>query len=128
MTAPTNPHALRLLESRGLDSSPSNTAWAARRVLAVGRLAELGAHRVSGLLRVRTVETGDADAMAPGSMFAEVWLDARDIGEWRARAGQLLELERAAASQGLRLTLAVYRSSRFDRLRERLAWALRKRS
>ncbi len=121
MTAPTDSHALRLLTARKLDPSPSNLAYARRRVLAAGRLAALGAHMVPGVLRVSSVEHGEADAMSPGSMMAEVWLDA-PRHEWQRRAADLLQLQDIAAGQGLRLTLAVYRATRWDRWRERLAW------
>lgn len=117
-------HALRLLEARKLDPSPANISWASRRVRAAGRLASLGAHMVPGLLRTRVLEHGEVDMMAPGTITAECWLDARDVAEWRHRAAQLLQLEQAAAAQQLRLVVAVHRVSRWDRLRERLAWAV----
>ncbi len=118
-----NPHALRLLDQRSLDPSPANLAYAERRVLAAGRLAELGAHMVPGVLRVSSVEYGEPDMMSAGSMMAAVWLDA-PVHEWQRRAADLLQLEAIASGKGLRLTLAVYRATRWDRLRERLSWRL----
>ena len=116
-----NAHALRLLSSTQLDESPGNIAYAARRVLAAGRLAELGAHMIPGVLRVSSVEHGDPDMMAPGSIMAEVWLDAPPH-EWRRQADKVMQLEHVAAERGLRLMVAVYRASKLDRVRERLAW------
>lgn len=125
MTAATTGPALRLLAARKLDASPANLAYANRRVRAAGRLALLGVEAmVPGLLRTRVLEHGEVDAMAPGTMTAECWLDARDITEWRQRAGKLLQLEQVAGAQGLRLVVAVHRASKWDRLRERLAWAV----
>ncbi len=120
-----NPHALRLLDQRSLDPSPANLAYAERRVLAAGRLAELGAHMVPGVLRVSSVEYGEPDMMSAGSMMAAVWLDA-PVHEWQCRAADLLMLEELALRRPkpIRLTLAVYRATRWDRLRERLSWRL----
>lgn len=116
-----NPHALRLLEVSKMDPSPGNLAHASRRVLAAGRLAELGAHMIPGVLRVSSVEYGDADMMASGAIMALVWLDAPEH-EWGQRAREVMKLEQIAAAQQYRLTVAVYRASRMDSLRERLAW------
>ena len=117
-------HALRLLTARGLDPSPRNLTVASRRVFAAGRLAELGAHMVPGLLRVESVEHGQADAMSPASIIATCWLDARDDAEWRERSVQLLELEELARAQGYRLTLAVFRATRWTRALAWLRWKL----
>jgi hypothetical protein len=124
MTSP-NTHALRLLSARKLDPSPGNIRYASRRVLAAGRLAELGAHMIPGILRVSSVEHGDADMMASGAIMAEVWLDA-PAHEWDRRAREVMQLEQIAASRPkpLRLMLAIYRASWLDRMRERLAWRL----
>ncbi len=115
-------HAHALLHARGLDASESSLAYAERRVLAAGRLAELGARLIPGVVRVRTVEHGEPDAMGAGCIMAEVWLDAATMPEWQALAGRVLALEELAAKQGLRLMLAVWRASRWDRLRERWTW------
>lgn len=115
-------HAHALLIARGLDASESNLAYAERRVLAAGRLAELGAHLIPGIVRVRTIEHGEPDAMGAGCIIGEVWLDAATMHEWQALSTRVLELEKVAAKQGLRLMLAVWRASRWDRLRERWAW------
>lgn len=116
-------HAHALLHVWGLDASRANLAYAKRRVLAAGRLAGLGAHLIPGIIRVRTVEHGEPDAMGEGCVMAEVWLDAGTMPEWQALAARVLALEELAAKQGLRLVLAVWRASKWDRLRERwVSW------
>lgn len=118
-------HARRLLAARELDPSPANLAYARRRVMRAGRLAELGAHMVPGVLAVRTVETGDHDHMADGSIFARVVLDAPEAS-WGAEARKLAEgLEARAEERGLELMLAIDRATPRDRRRERLRWAFR---
>lgn len=116
-------HALRLLTARGMSPSKRNLTWAQRREHAAGRLAELGGHMVQGLVRARVVEYGDADAMTPGTMLAEVWVEAGTSSEWLRRANSLLELEARATERGLRLVLAVHRARPRDKLVERLRWA-----
>jgi hypothetical protein len=118
-------HATRLLAARKLDASPANLAYARRRVMRAGRLAELGAHLVPCVLAVETVETGEPDHMAEGSMFARVVLDAPEH-TWGAEAAALdAGLRERAAERGLELMLAVDRATPRDRRRERLRWAFR---
>ena len=118
-------HAARLLAAHKLDASPANLAHARRRVARAGRLAELGAHLVPGVLAVETVETGGPDHMAPGSIFARVILDAPEHS-WGAEASALATgLQARAAERGLELMLAIYRAGSRDRRRERLRWAFR---
>lgn len=117
-----NPHALRLLTAQKLDASTRNLTAATRRVFAAGRLAALGAHMAPGILKVRSVEHGEADAMTSAAIQAEVWLDARDDAEWRQRSRDLLLLESVAAGQGYRLSLAIYRADRWTRAGEWLRW------
>jgi len=118
-------HAARYLAARNLDPSPANLAVARRRVARAGRLAELGAHLIPGVLHVQTVETGGPDHMSPGSVFARVVLDAPELS-WQAEAmNARAQLEALAAQRGLRLMVAIYRATPRDHRRERVRWALR---
>lgn len=118
-------HAARFIAARKLDPSPANRARARRAVARAGRLAELGAHLIPGILRVETVETGGPDHMAPGCIFARVVLDAPELA-WQGEAERAREqLEALAAQRNLVLMVAMYRATPGDRRRERLAWACR---
>ena len=118
-------HAARYLAARKLDPSPAHLAIARRAVARAGRLAELGAHLIPGILSARTVETGDPDHMAKGCIFARVVLDAPEVS-WQAEAAAAREqLELLAEQRGLQLMVAMYRATPGDRRRERARWALR---
>ena len=118
-------HAARYLSARKLDASSTNRALADRAVSRAGRLAEIGAHCIPGVLRVETVETGGPDHMAPGCIFARVWLDAPGY-TWAMEAKRAREqLEALAAQSNLVLMVALYRVTAADRRRERWAWRLR---
>lgn len=118
-------HAHRYLAARSLDASPANIAVALRRELRAGRLAELGAHLIPGILRVGTIETGGPDHMAPGCIFARVVLDAPE-STWNDEAKKARgDLEALASQHGLILMVAIYRATRWDKWAESLRWSLR---
>lgn len=122
---PSLTHEYSLLKHLGMDPSRANLAFARRRVMRAGRLAQLGAHMVDGVLDVQVIDHGGPDYMAEGDVFARVLLDApeSDLG---ARALQLEQgLAEVAQSRGQRLMLAVYRATERDCWRERVRWAFR---
>lgn len=123
----TTTHELRLLDKLKLDSSPSNLAFARRRVFRAGRLSEFGAHMAEGVLAVEVVDHGGPDYMQEGHVFARVVLDASAADFGKAAAALQEGLEGVAASRGQLLMLAVYRATARDRRRAWLRWTLRGR-